>query len=73
MSETKKKKKNPFLEKKRSNDYKNITRTIENLEKLPEHLTYEMARGLYENNIRIDKGLIERAIKKLQKIDEFVL
>ncbi|KAL4142041.1 hypothetical protein QTP88_004573 [Uroleucon formosanum] len=55
-----------------SNDYKNIKRTIENHESFPEHLTSEMARGMYEKNLRIDSGMHERANRKVAENRQIV-
>lgn len=51
--------KNSFLAKKGSDDYKNIKRNIEYHESLPEHITSEIARNLYQKNMRIDVKLLE--------------
>ncbi|KAL4154121.1 hypothetical protein QTP88_001954 [Uroleucon formosanum] len=61
-----------FLADKGSNDYKNIKRTIENHESFPEHLTSEMARGMYEKNLRIDSGMHERANRKVAENRQIV-
>lgn len=57
--------KKTFLADKGSNDYENIKRTIESHESLPEHITSELARGLYEKNFRIDTGMHEHANRKV--------
>lgn len=64
--------KKTFLADKGSNDYKNINRTIENHESFPEHLTSEMARVMYEKNVRIDTGMHERVNRKVAENRQIV-
>ncbi|KAL5239451.1 hypothetical protein ACI65C_006861 [Semiaphis heraclei] len=61
-----------FLADEGSNDYKNIKRTIETHESFPEHLTSEIARGMYEKNLRIDTGMYERANRKVAENRQIV-
>jgi len=57
--------KNSFLAKIGSNDYKNIKRTIDSHESWSEHITSEIARGLYQKNMRIDTGILEAANRQI--------
>jgi len=61
-----------FLADKGSNDYKNIKRTIETHESIPEHLTSEIAREMYEKNLRIDTGMYERTNRKVAENGQIV-
>ncbi|KAF0682260.1 zinc finger MYM-type protein 5-like, partial [Aphis craccivora] len=57
--------KNSFLAKIGSNDYKNIKRTIDSHESWSEHITSEIARGLYQKNMRIDTGILKAANRQI--------
>lgn len=48
-----------------SNDYKNIKRTIDSYESWSEHITSELARGLYQKNMRIDTVILEAANRQI--------
>ncbi|XP_016658975.1 zinc finger MYM-type protein 5-like [Acyrthosiphon pisum] len=66
--------KNSFLAKIGSNDYKNIKRTIDSHESWSEHITSEIARGLYQKNMRIDTGILEAANRQIaEKPSSYVI
>lgn len=56
-----------------SNDWKNLKRTIEVHESIPEHLQAEISRGLYISNLRLDLTLLRSVNNQVATNREIVL
>ncbi|XP_060846063.1 zinc finger MYM-type protein 1-like [Rhopalosiphum padi] len=56
-----------------SNDWKNLKRTIEVHESIPEHLQAEISRGLYIANLRLDLTLLQSVNNQVATNREIVL